>query len=191
MSGPQFLHLPVDEMDRFGNSDLALLRLLHSSGWDLDGQLGFLAAPEPDRGELCARLLRVPIPKCDARGSTAFGTRDAYCIRERGHSGRCEPKELAGPAGFEPATLRLEGECSSPTELRARAEGPGDGARNHVAKQLHFNSVAEHFTLALAHGGLAVTEFCRAWVSLGARFCLGVLLGLAELDRQIDPEAKP
>jgi hypothetical protein len=49
-----------------------------------------------------------------------------------------------------------------------------------------FESVANHLWTSLAHGGLALNSFLRAWLSLAARFCLAVLEGLAELDSQFE-----
>ncbi len=44
---------------------------------------------------------------------------DRICKLKPGHKGLHGPKEVARPAGLEPATTGLEGQCSDPAELRA------------------------------------------------------------------------
>jgi hypothetical protein len=100
-----------------------------------------------------------------------------YCRLRVGHDGKCEGvrrQDVVRLAGLEPATPSLEGSCSGPTELQAR--------------ELYFTSAGDSFCAALAHGGLAITAFCRGWLSLAARVCVVILEGLAELDRQFEPK---
>jgi hypothetical protein len=54
-----------------------------------------------------------------------------------------------------------------------------------------FSPAKDHLWSSLAHAGLAINSFLRAWLSLGARFCLAVLAGLAELDSQFETRVRP